>query len=201
LHDLQVILMKSKTIVLYFGSFNPVHNGHLAIARHLLQSGTCDELWFIVSPQSPFKKDKDLAPEQHRLEMLKLAVHCEKRIKVSDVEFKMSRPSYTINTLEKLRSDFPFHVFGLIMGADNLKHLTQWKQWDKILKDHLVYVYPRKESKTIALKHENIIILHDAPLLKVSSSIIRKKIKKGVSPVEDLHTEVFRYILQNQLYR
>lgn len=193
--------MKNKKIALYFGSFNPIHNGHLAIANHVLKTGYSDELWFVVSPRSPFKNRPDLASEQHRLAMLNLAIGGEENIKACDIEFSMPRPSYTIDTLLKLHDDFPQHTFSLVMGADNLEYFNQWKQWKKIIKDHLIYVYPRNNSQDNLMTDPNIIIMNEAPLLDISSSMIREKIKKGISADNYLNPEVAQYTLKQRLYK
>ncbi|MDR1755857.1 MAG: nicotinate-nucleotide adenylyltransferase [Culturomica sp.] len=167
---------------LFFGSFNPIHNGHLQIARYLLDENRCKEVWFIVSPQNPFKQDAALADAQKRLEMVQAAVAGDPRMRVSDVEFGMPRPSYTIHTLEALATRYPDTKFALIMGSDNLRNFHRWRHAGDIAAAYPIFVYPRTGSDTemaaYRTKYPNIRPI-PAPLFPVSSTGIREKVRRG----------------------
>jgi nicotinate-nucleotide adenylyltransferase len=189
-------------IGLYFGSFNPIHIGHLIVADTLLQEMIADEIWFVISPQNPFKALTDLADEQHRLLMAQLSTQNHSKLKVSDIEFSLTKPSYTIHTLEVLQQQFPQHELSIIMGSDNLVHLEQWKSYEKILEQTFVHVYAREtidEIQEIWLVHPKIKI-HPLPLLNISSTAIRKKVKEGKSIRYWVRDEVAEYIAAHQLY-
>ncbi len=163
---------------LFFGSFNPVHVGHLVIANYMVEFTDLESLWFVPSPQSPFKKKQSLLAANHRVMLLNAAIGDHPRLKVSDIELKMPVPSYTIDTLTYLKEKFPKRAFSLIMGADNLGSLTKWKNYEMILENHEIYIYPRPGVDPGALSsHENVHIV-DAPLMEVSSTMIRDGIKK-----------------------
>ena len=172
-----------REIGLFFGSFNPIHIGHLILANYIIEYTSMDELWFVVSPQSPFKKSNSLLPEIHRYAIVDRAIEDEDRFKVSNIEFKMPVPSYTIDTLANLTEKYPDYRFSLIMGQDNLTHLHKWKNIDFLLKEHKVYVYPRPSCKAGKLDNHSSIHLLDAPQVEISASFIRKAIqdKKDVS--------------------
>jgi nicotinate-nucleotide adenylyltransferase len=189
-------------IGLYFGSFNPIHIGHLIVADTLLQEMNADEIWFVISPQNPFKALTDLADEQHRLLMAQLSTQNHSKLKVSNIEFSLTKPSYTIHTLEVLQQQFLQHEFSIIMGSDNLVHLEQWKSYEKILEQTFVHVYAREtidEIPEIWLAHPKIKI-HPLPLLNISSTAIRKKVKEGKSIRYWVRDEVAEYIEAHQLY-
>ncbi|MFW6352424.1 MAG: nicotinate (nicotinamide) nucleotide adenylyltransferase [Bacteroidota bacterium] len=187
---------------LLFGSFNPIHIGHLTLANYLLEFAPFDEVWFIVSPQNPFKEEKGLADALHRLEMVKLATIREKRFKVSAIEFGMPIPSYTSNTLQKMKEEFPNHQFSLIIGSDNLLTFPRWHAAEEILQKYSVIVYPRpgypvKKAKTHIL---NKVSLTNAPLLDISSTLIREAFaQKKQLPYMVTH-EVYNYIKSKNLY-
>jgi nicotinate-nucleotide adenylyltransferase len=164
-------------IAIYSGSFNPVHNGHLSIARAALNAGI-DELWFMVSPQNPLKENAGLWPESDRLEMVKLAIADEPKMKASDFEFNLPRPSYTIKTLCELQRKFPQHRFRLLIGGDNLANFGKWREHDKILEEFGLLVYPRPGHHSPVKNHPNITMIA-APLLDISSTIIRARWKSG----------------------
>lgn len=167
-------------IGLYFGSFNPVHSGHLIIASHIISNSNLDELWFVVSPQNPFKSQATLLNENHRLHLLKTAVEGEQKLKVSNVEFRLPKPSYTINTLTYLTEKYPNHTFSIIMGSDSFLNLENWKNFQTLINNHLVYVYKRPGFEVLNKFNANIIILK-APLLEISSTHIRELIRNGKS--------------------
>ncbi len=186
---------------LYFGSFNPVHNGHLMIAEYIINNGYCDDLWFVVSPQNPLKPDNILAPEHHRLNMMKLATKDNPLMKDCDIEFSMSRPSFTIDTLAQIQLGFQNQNFRIIMGTDNLKNIKQWKEWEKIIESYEILVYPRKGSSGLSIKHKNIIWLQEAPLLSISSTQLRSELKKGKNISHCIPEKVYKYILKHKLYQ
>jgi nicotinate-nucleotide adenylyltransferase len=193
----------SKQIALYFGSFNPVHLGHLSIANLVFNNNLCHEVWFVVSPQNPLKKNRELAEPKHRKAMLELATKPYPHMRVSDIEFDMPRPSYTINTLEKLSQLYPKDKFSIISGMDNLLVFKQWKQWEDILNNHTLLIYPRKQANPddeISLQHHNIQILQNAPLLDFSSTTIRQKIQMGKDVKKFVPPDVSNYIKEHGLY-
>lgn len=166
-------------IGLYFGSFNPVHAGHLIIASHILNETDIDKLWFIVSPQNPHKPE-NLLNEYHRLHLVKLATEGDVRIKASDIEFNLPRPSYTVDTLAYLSEKYPDHEFSIIMGSDSLQNLHKWKNYEVITNNYRILVYNRADAEVIESPYSNVTILK-APLLNISATHIRKCIQEGKS--------------------
>jgi nicotinate-nucleotide adenylyltransferase len=159
-------------IGLFGGSFNPIHNGHIAIARAALEQCRFDEVWLMVSPQNPLKQNvSDLLDDQLRLEMAQRALEGEEGVKACDYEFHLPKPSYTWNTLQHLSADYPQHTFLLLIGGDNWAHFTRWRHWKDILRQHEVVVYPRDQYPGTI----------NVPLLPVSSTDIRERIRKGES--------------------
>ena len=185
---------------LYFGSFNPIHIGHLAIAGYMLEFTDIDQLWFVVSPQNPLKTKDTLLADYHRLELVRIAIGEDDRFRVSDIEFKMPVPSYTIDTLAYLEEKYPNHEFCLIMGADGLKYFRKWKHADLIAEKYHRYIYPRPgiSSKDI-LSHPNVTLM-DAPQMEISSSFIRKSIKQGKDIRYYLPEKVYTYIREMHFY-
>ena len=167
-------------IGLFFGSFNPVHHGHLIIANHIAMTTDLAEVWFIVSPQNPFKNAGTLLNENHRFRLLQLAVEGEKRLRVSNIEFKLPKPSYTINTLAYLKEKYPTHEFSLIMGSDGFQNLDKWKNAALIIQNYHIIIYKRPKFE-ITNTHNASITVTDAPLLEISSTHIRYLIKTGLS--------------------
>ena len=165
---------------LYFGSFNPIHIGHLIIANHIANNTDVQEVWFIVSPQNPFKPSNTLLNENHRLNLVRTAIECEKKLKVSSVEFKLPKPSYTVNTLAYLQEQYPKHEFAIIMGSDSFQNLNKWKNADIIINNYDIYLY-RRPGFEIENKINARIIIVDAPLLEISSTHIRKLLAEGKS--------------------
>lgn len=166
-------------IGLYFGSFNPIHTGHLIIANHIANNTELDEVWFVISPQNPFKNTSSLLNEQHRLSLVKIAIEGEKKLKTSNVEFKLPKPSYTADTLLYLSEKYPKHIFSLIMGSDGFQNIEKWKNYKYIINNYNMLIYQRP-SFIIEKTRENITIV-DAPLLEISSTQIRKNIKEKKS--------------------
>jgi nicotinate-nucleotide adenylyltransferase len=167
-------------IGLYFGSFNPIHNGHLIIAKHVLNNTVMDAVWFVVSPQNPFKQNQSLLNEYHRLHLVQTAIEGETNMMAIDIEFKLPRPSYTIETLTYLAEKYPDHEFSLIMGADSLENIEKWKNGDVILKRYKICVYERLGHPIKDYPTAHIEALK-APLIEISASLIRKLIKEGKS--------------------
>lgn len=204
----------SKKVILYFGSFNPIHNGHLTIANYVLDRFFCSEVWYIISPHNPFKKSAELASEKDRLAMAEMAVKVwDKSIKVSDIEFEMSRPSYTINTIQRFKSLYPETDFMLMIGEDNIFTLDGWREWKEILRTVPILVYPRGDGDEEAvnnkilqlttecdLKLDRISYLASAPLIHLSSSEVREKLSKKEEINDLTPCEVINYIKINELY-
>lgn len=167
-------------IGLYFGSFNPVHVAHLIIANHILNETDIEKIWFVVSPQNPFKTETNLLNEYHRLHLVRLATEDDNRIKASDIEFGLPKPSYTTATLAYLSEKHPEHEFCIIMGSDSFENLHKWKNYEVIVKNYPVYVYIRPGFEATNNIGADLHLL-DAPLLQLSATLIRKYIKEGKS--------------------
>jgi nicotinate-nucleotide adenylyltransferase len=169
-------------IGLYFGSFNPIHHGHLLIANYVLQHTELKQVWFVVSPQNPLKPSATLLNEYHRLHLVRIAVEGENDLKATDIEFKLPRPSYTVDTLAYLQEKYPTYAFSIIMGSDSFENLPRWKNYKWLLQNFPVYIYRRPKHETLPSYPEaKKIIALDAPLLPISSTDIRKNIKEGKS--------------------
>ena len=167
---------------LYFGSFNPIHHGHLLIATYILEHTDLDQVWFIVSPQNPLKPSATLLNEYHRLFLVQLAVEGEKNLKASDIEFKLPKPSYTVDTLAYLQEKYPANQFAIIMGSDSLQNLPKWKNYQWLLRNYPIYVYKRPGYETLPSYPEAVHIqIMDAPLLPISSTTIRQNVREGKS--------------------
>lgn len=167
-------------IGLYFGSFNPIHVGHCIIASHVVQNTDLESIWFIVSPQNPFKQAASLLNEYHRLHLVQLAIGEETNLKASDIEFHLPRPSYTIDTLAYLKEKHPSHIFSIVMGSDGLQNLHKWKNTAALTRDHTFYIYLRPGYPVVNYPEAKLEIV-EAPLLEISSTHIRDTIKKGKS--------------------
>jgi len=191
---------------LYFGSFNPVHIGHLAIAGYMTEFAGLEQVWFVVSPHNPLKKKETLLEDHHRYYMTQLAIGDNDKLLASDIEFKLPLPSYTIDTLVYLKEKYPKHRFCLVMGEDNLYTLHKWKNARELLKDHPVYVYPRPGTvKPSSPLLEQIIAsseIHfvDAPLMDLSGTFIRNGIKNGKDMSYYLAPKVWQYIREMHFY-
>ncbi|MFK8301977.1 nicotinate (nicotinamide) nucleotide adenylyltransferase [Capnocytophaga stomatis] len=194
--------MSKKQVGLFFGSFNPIHVGHLIIANHLVEHSTMDELWFVVTPQNPFKEKHSLLDNYSRFEMVHRAVEGYEKLRPSDIEFHLPQPNYTVNTLAYLGEKFPMFDFALIMGEDNLKNFHKWKNYEYILKNYSIFVYPRISEGNISKEFENYpnIIKIDAPIIELSATFIRNEIKekRNVRPL--LAPKVWQYIDQMGFY-
>jgi nicotinate-nucleotide adenylyltransferase len=187
-------------IGLFFGSFNPIHNGHLAIANYMIENGNIDRLWFVVSPQNPFKDKEVLLDDQLRLEMVNLAIRGEDRFLACDVEFNLPQPSYSISTLNCLKEKYPDVEFLIIMGSDNVIHLKKWKDYQQIVGEYRFLVYPRPAFDIKSLDLIGNFTLIDAPLMEISSTSIRKAIAEKQDVDQLLPAVVFDYIVRNKLY-
>jgi nicotinate-nucleotide adenylyltransferase len=167
-------------IGLYFGSFNPIHIGHLIIANHILNSTDIKKVWFIVSPQNPLKHSNTLLNEYHRLHLVRLAIEDNSSMAASDVEFKLPRPSYTIDTLAYLQEKYPDHEFSIIMGSDSFQNINKWKNPDQIIANYRIVIYQRL-GFVVQDSNPNVVILKDTPMLEISATAIRELIKKRKS--------------------
>jgi nicotinate-nucleotide adenylyltransferase len=165
---------------LFFGSFNPIHNGHLIVAQHMLQELGLDNIWFVVSPHNPFKANEDLWPEQTRLDLVRKAIEGNTGFKACDIEFNMPRPSYTYLTLEKLIAENPHREFVLLMGSDNLERLKDWKNINQILETSTIEIYQRPYAD-YPNPFPDKVKVHRTPLLEISATFIRQQLKKGLS--------------------
>ena len=171
--------IKRKRVGILGGGFNPVHVGHLSIANYMADYAQLDEIWFVVSPQNPFKEQDELLDENIRIHLLNLAVAQDKRFKTCDIEFKLSKPSYTYATLDELKKEYPHFQFTLIIGGDNLQSFHKWKNYEVILQNHDIFVYPRLNSGEIDEHFVNHSKIHRvrAPVIELSSTFIRESIK------------------------
>lgn len=188
---------------LFFGTFNPIHIGHLIIANYMAEFSDLDEVWFVVTPLSPFKKKSSLLDNHHRLAITNIAVEEYPKLKTSAIEFNLPQPNYTINSLVHLEEKYPTHQFCLIMGEDNLKGFHKWKNYENILQNYELYVYPRiSEGST-----ENELLNHpkihqvNAPIVQISSTFIRKSIKEKYDIRTMLTPSVWRYIDEMNFYK
>ena len=187
-------------IGLFFGSFNPIHTGHLVLANYMAEFTDLKQVWFVISPHNPFKQKTSLLAENHRLELVNLAINDDDKLKASTVEFKMPQPSYTINTLIHLKEKFRKHDFVLIMGADNLETFNKWKSYEEIIENHQVYVYPRPGHDGGSLKDHRNVVFHDAPVIEISSTFIRNAIKLKKNVRYFMPDSVYEYIKEMHFY-
>ena len=168
-------------IGLFFGSFNPIHQGHLIIANIMVETTPLDKVWFVVSPQNPFKKRESLLHEFDRMDMVDAAIYENYNLQSSDIEFNMPKPNYTIDSLTYLSEKYPDHEFVLIIGEDNLKHFQKWKNHEQILDQYGVYVYPRPDAVTTEFHEDPRVQMVEAPLIDISATFIRKCVKNDQS--------------------
>jgi len=193
----------NRKVGLFFGTFNPIHTGHLIIANHMAEYSDLEEIWLVVTPHNPHKKKSSLLDNHHRLEMVYRACETYEKLKPSNIEFDLPQPNYTVNTLAHLQEKFPTNDFCLIMGEDNLKSFHKWKNSEVIIENHEIYVYPRIAPGEVAEEYKGHakITRVAAPIVEISSTFIRKSIKasKNVRPLLD--AKVWEYIDQMNFYK
>lgn len=188
-------------IGLFFGSFNPIHTGHLIIANYMANYTDLDQVWLVVSPHNPHKQKSDLISSYDRLEMVRLATENAQNIRVSDVEFQLPQPSYTVDTLAHLNQRYPEHEFSLIMGSDNLVSLPKWKNYEVLLRDYRIFVYPRPGTSETELSKHPSVVLTDTPLMEISATFIRKAIQEKKNVKYFVPDAVWQFIDSKNLYR
>lgn len=191
---------KIKKTGLLFGSFNPIHNGHLILANYMAEFTDLNEVWFVVSPQNPLKEKKSLLPDYHRLALVRLAVENQTRLKVSNIEFNMPKPSYTIDTLTWLNEKYPENDFSIICGTDIFSSFHKWKNHNEILNQYSIYVYPRPGYDGGEYLKHGSVKLFNAPLMEISSSFIRKGIKDKKDMTYWMPRNVYEYIQEMHFY-
>ena len=187
-------------IGLFFGSFNPMHVGHKIIASYLAEFSDLDKVLFVVSPQNPLKQKGTLLDQHHRLQIIRVDLEDNSKLDVSDIEFKMPQPSYTIDTLVRLSEKHPKNEYVLIMGADNLKNFHKWKNYEQILEDYSIYVYPR-HANDVEETHKNVHLIEGVPKIEISASFIRKSIKEGKDVSYMMSEKAWKYIDEMNFYR
>jgi nicotinate-nucleotide adenylyltransferase len=189
-------------IGIFSGSFNPIHIGHLILANYITEFSEIEEVWFLVTPQNPWKENSALADENIRLEMVKMAIAGYPKLKTSDIEFSLPRPSYTINTLNVLEDRYPEHEFALIVGADNWENFDRWKDYETILSRYNIYVYPRfGYSVSMPQKLKKTVTVLNSPIVEISSTFIRKGLSEGKNMRAFLPEPVYNYVSENKVYR
>ncbi|NOR75808.1 MAG: nicotinate-nucleotide adenylyltransferase [Draconibacterium sp.] len=189
-------------IGLYFGSYNPIHIGHLAIANYIVEYTDIDQLWFVVSPQNPFKKKINLLDDYQRLDMVQRAIEDDDRMRASNIEFNLPKPSYTIDTLAYIKDRHPNYQFAILMGSDNLENFHKWKNYETIVENYGVIVYPRPGfDKSKVQFHKNITIVENAPLMEISSSFIRNAIQSGKDVRHFVPQKIWKYIEEMNFYK
>ncbi len=186
---------------LYFGSFNPIHVGHMAIANYMVEYTDIDQLWFVVSPQNPLKKKKTLLDDYQRLELVNRAIGDDLRFRASKVEFNLPKPSYTIDTLAYLSEKYPTHQFFILMGTDNLENIQKWKNADVLMANYDVIVYPRPGFNSESAGKYPRVQIANAPLMEISSTFIRESIKAGKDIRHFLPTRTWDYLQQMNFYK
>lgn len=193
-----------KKVGLFFGTFNPIHIGHLVIANHMVEFSDLEEVWFVITPQSPFKVKQSMLPDHHRYQMVQEAVGEYPRLKASTIEFDLPQPNYTVNTLVNMKEKYgDQYAFSLLMGEDNLKTFHKWKNYEVILENHHLYVYPRISGGDVPARfvgHDHIHRI-DAPVMEISSTFIRKNHKKGKNIRPLLPEAVWKYMDEMNFYR
>jgi nicotinate-nucleotide adenylyltransferase len=196
-------MVTKKKIGLYFGTFNPIHVGHLTIANYMVEFGGLDEVWFVITPHNPLKKKSTLLDDVHRLAMVRIAVEDFPKLKASNIEFDLPQPNYTVHTLAYLEEKYPDEKFCLILGEDNLKSLPKWKNYEVILNRYELYIYPRISADEVdpSLKDHPHIHLIDSPIMELSSTFIRKAIKEGKNVRPMLPQNVWEYLDEMNFYK
>jgi nicotinate-nucleotide adenylyltransferase len=193
--------MVKKRVGLFFGSFNPVHNGHLILANYMLAFTRLDELWFVVSPQNPLKAKKGLLNQNQRLQLVNLAIEDHPKMRASNIEFSLPVPSYTINTLAHLKEKYPEHQFSIILGSDNLQNFHKWKNHEEILKHYDLLIYPRPGYTENPYTNRPNVIITEAPVMDISSTFIRNAIYEKKDVRFFVHPKVWEYIDEMNFYR
>jgi nicotinate-nucleotide adenylyltransferase len=188
-------------IGLYFGSFNPIHVGHCIIANFVLVNTNLDQVWFVVSPQNPLKPAAGLLNEYHRLHLVQLAVEGEANLRVSDIEFRLPKPSFTVSTLAYLQEKYSHHSFSIIMGSDSFKNLPKWKNYFHILQHYPIFIYVRPGHDDISFYPNADITILKSPLLEISASLVRNNVKEGKSIRYLVPDKVLEEIMNNGYYR
>jgi len=190
-------------IGLYFGTFNPIHIGHMIIANHMVEFTDLEQVWFVVTPHNPFKKKSSLLADHHRLQMVMEATYDYMNLKPSNIEFGLAQPNYTVDTLTYLHEKYPQHSFNLIMGEDNLQSFHKWKNHEVILQNHELYVYPRvyqSREKAKIINHPKVHII-EAPIVEISSTFIRNSIKQKKDIAVLLPDKVWKYLDEMNFYK
>ena len=186
---------------LFFGSFNPIHVGHMVLANYMLEFTDMEELWFVVSPHNPLKEKSGLLDVRHRIQMVDLAIGENPRMKSSSIETKLPQPSYTVNTLAHLGEKYPNHTFSLIMGSDNLENFHKWKNYEEILRRHRLYIYPRPGYSGGHLLSHKSVKMTQAPLMEISSTFIREGIRNKHNLEHFLGSRVWDYLTEMNFYK
>lgn len=186
---------------LFFGSFNPVHIGHMVLANYMLAFTDLQQVWFVVSPQNPLKEKAGLLSQNQRLHMVNLAIGDHPHLKSSNIEFGLPQPSYTIHTLVRLKEKYPSHTFSLMMGADNLQTFHKWKNYEEILSHYSLYVYPRPGFDGGQLKEHPQVVMTSAPVMEVSSTFIREAIRSKKDVSFFVPPAVWQYMDEMNFYR
>jgi nicotinate-nucleotide adenylyltransferase len=190
----------SKKTGLLFGSFNPIHTGHLIIANYMLEFSDLEEVWFVVSPQNPLKERSSLLADHHRLQMVNVAIEKDFRFRASNIEFDLPRPSYTIHTLAYLQEKYPTREFVLITGTDIFPTFHKWKNWEQLLEFYKFYVYPRPGTEVHELTQHPSVTMFQAPMIEISATFIRQAIKDKKNMLYYLPEKVYEYILEMHFY-
>ncbi len=186
---------------LFFGSFDPIHAGHLIIAQYFAEFSDLDNIWFVLSPQNPFKKNHQLLPERQRLDLIERAIANNPHFSSCDIELTLGTPSYTINTLRKLQEVFPDQTFVLIVGSDNMQSLGRWKDSEEIMNGYDIYVYPRPGHDIHSMPKHSRIRIFEAPMLEISSSAIRQMIEANKKPLYLVPEQVLQKIESEGYYK
>ncbi|MDR2087567.1 MAG: nicotinate-nucleotide adenylyltransferase [Dysgonamonadaceae bacterium] len=188
-------------IGIFPGSFNPVHIGHLAIANYLAEYEGFDEIWFLITPQNPLKKKTDLLDQNFRLSMLEKSINGYEKFKINTIEWEMSPPTYTVNTLQKLRIQYPQHEFVLVIGSDNWNTFHRWKDYQLILKNFKTLIYPRRGSDRIYINHPNVNLCKNAPKIEASSSFIRDAVIQGKDVRFFLPSGIYKEVVDADFFK
>ena len=194
--------LHKKQVGLFSGSFNPIHIAHVVLANYVTEFTYIDEVWFLVTPHNPLKEVADLADEEHRLNMCRLAIAGMNKMEVSEIEFSMPKPSFTIDTLDRLKDEYPALDFSLIIGADNWNKFHLWRDYERIRRENKILIYPRLgEQVEIDAEFNENVKYCSAPIMEISSTFIRKSIREGKNISSFLPNGVYKYILQHNLYQ